>query len=300
VGCFGAIYVLDSWQFFDYNIVLPLSQPEFAINYHDGVPLRPTTEQPIINYERDNLWDILHLTLPMYLVMALGLHFRELLQSWQNWIGKARTPKERGAWLSISLGYVMVVTALVSLLALFASGQNRLWELGWSAWAFFTFVFALAAFRWAKWGARGLLISGMILLPMAFAYDALIMYYKALEGVWPKFLETIILQIPFTEQSIQAPQLFFWAMWSIILGILAWGALRRALWAGIGLVVMLIAWFVVAIFSPLMGSIYVFAITNLALIAYALSAKYGQMELERWPLASRPAVAAAGSEPLKP
>jgi serine/threonine protein kinase len=284
---FAGLYATQSWHFFDYSFVLPLSQPAFNVSIYEGTPLRPITEQPIIYYDRENLWDILHISLPMFVVMALGLHFRELLASWSNWIGSSRIPKDRGAWLSLTLIYVMVLTALISVLALFASGQNRLWELAWSGWAFITFIFALATFRWAKWGARGLLLSGIALMIGALAYDGMVMLREAQEGTWPKFLTTLPIQIPFTDMSVAGSQLFFWAAWSLVLGILAWGALRRALWAGIGLIAMLIAWFVVAIASPVMGSIAVFAITNVALLCYALSAKYEQMELGRWRLGAQ-------------
>jgi hypothetical protein len=54
--------------------------------------------------------------------------------------------------------------------------------------------------------------------------------------------------------------------------------------------VMLVAWFVVAVASPVMGSIAVFSITNVALICYALSAKYELMETNRWRLASQAVV----------
>jgi serine/threonine protein kinase len=287
---FVGLYALHSWRFFDYSFVLPLSQPSFNVSIYEGTPLRPVTDQPIINYDREGLWDILHVSLPMFVVMALGLHFREVLASWSNWIGKPRTPKERGAWLSLSLIYVMVITTLVSLLALFASGQNRLWELAWSGWAFMTFVFALATFHWAKWGARGLLFSGIFLLVGALAYDGMVMYREAQAATWPVFLSVIPIQIPFTDIVINAPQLFFWGAWAVVLGIFVWGALRRELWAGIGLIVMLVAWFVVAVASPVMGSIAVFAITNVALICYALSAKYELMETNRWRLASQTVV----------
>jgi serine/threonine protein kinase len=288
---FGGLYLTQSSHFFDYNFVLPLSHPAFNVSIQEGTPLRPITDQPIINYDSEHLWDILNISLPMFVVMALGLHFRELLDSWSNWIGSPRTPKDRGAWLSLTLIYIMVLTALISVLTLFASGQNRFWELAWSGWAFISFVFALATYRWAKWGARGLLFSGIALILGALAYDGMVMLREAESGIWPNLLSVIPIQIPFTSIVIAAPQLFFWAVWSIVLGVLVWGALRRALWAGIGLIAMLLTWFVVAIASPIMGSIAVFAITNVALVCYALSAKYEHMELGRWRVGQQIAVA---------
>lgn len=287
---FGVVYGLLGWFFFDYSYVLPMSQPAFTVTYYSGVPLLPVTEQPIFNHESDSLANIFHITLSMYIVMALGLHMRELLTSWWNWVGAPRTARDRGAWLSLTLTYVMVMTALISVLSLFTSGQNRLWELAWGGWAFLTFVFALAAFRWAKWGARGLLISAIVLLVGAFAYDFAIMHYATMEGRWPEFLQVIPIELPFSNDIINATQIYFWAIWSVVLGVFVWGAMRRALWAGIGLVVMLVGWFVVSIFSPVMGSMAVFAITNVALVAYALSTKYQHMEEGRWPLTAQPVV----------
>lgn len=281
---FITVYIVLGWQFFDYSYTIPFIQPALEVLYSEGTALLPTTAQPIFNYDIQNLNQIFTLTLPMVIVIALGMNLPELLSGWWNWIGKPRTPKERGAWLSFTLGYVIVMTALVSVLTLYSPEVNRIWELSWSFWAFVTFVLALAAFRWAKWGAQGLLISGMLLLVGGIAFDGVAMYQQAVNGIYPVLLDSVpqidalVARLGIT---IDINEYHFWGVWLLILAIFVWGAQRRLLWGGIGIVALVIAWLVVFIATPLQGSVAVFAASNVALVAFALQAKYPLMESAR-------------------
>ena len=281
---FVALYVVVSWQFFDYSFTVPMMSPSFEVVYSEGTALIPATAQPIIFYNSDQLEQIFTLTLPFVIVIALGMNLPVLLSGWWNWIGESRTPKERGAWMTATLGYVMVMTALVSVLTLYSPQINRLWELSWSVWAFATFVMAMATLRWAKWGANGLIISGLILLVGGIAVDGVAMYQQALEGMQPGLLQ------PLTEGSITLrnsgipsaiTELHLWGVWSLFLAIFVWGAQRKALWGGIGLVTLVVAWLMAVFAIPLQGSVAIFATTNVALVYYVLQSKYDLMEVSR-------------------
>ena len=284
VASFIVAYIFLAWQFFDYSFSVPFVQPAFEVLFAEGTALLPITAQPIFNYDTENLNQIFTLTLPMVIVIALGMNMPELLSGWWQWIGTPRTPKERGAWLSFTLGYVMVLTALISILTLYSPEVNRVWELSWSFWAFVTFVLALATFRWAKWGAQGLLISGLLLLFGSVAFDIVTMYQQALNGTYPILLDSVPQLSALMEQvgiDVDISEYHFWAVWSLILAIFVWGAQRRLLWGGIGLVALVVGWLVLFVASSLQGSVAVFAATNIALVAYALQGKYDLMEVGR-------------------
>ncbi|MGJ3240146.1 MAG: protein kinase domain-containing protein [Anaerolineae bacterium] len=282
---FAAVYAVVAWQFFDYSFSVPLQNPSFEILYATGTPLLPDTAQPIILYDVDQLGQIFTLTLPFVVVIALGMNMTQLLSGWWTWIGTPRTSKERGAWLNGTLSYVMVLTAIISILSLYSSGVNRLWELGWSAWAFVTFVLALAAFRWAKWGADSLVISGLFLLLGAIAFDGVAMYQQAIAGDYPALLKPVtqfnntLQNIGLTSATIY--EYHFWGMWAILLALFVWGAQRQYLWGGIGLITLMVGWLIVVFSVPLQGSVALFAATNVALVIYVLRSKYELMEIAR-------------------
>ncbi|MEL6404099.1 MAG: protein kinase [Chloroflexota bacterium] len=285
VGSFVAVYIAYGWVFFDHSYSLLLTStiaPDF-ITYYDGTPLLPTTLQPIFNY--DDLSQIFKVTLPTIIVLAIGVNLPELLSGWWNWVGEPRQSAERGAWLTSTLLYVMILTGLVSLLALYSPGTNRLWELAWSGWAFVTFVFAIATHRRAKWGARALLYSGLLVIVGGFAFDMVMLYTQTSEGSTPILLSPmpqVGTWITALTSAIALTQLQFWSLWTVVLGVFVWGAQRRNLWGGIGIVAMLIGWYILFITVPMHASIAVFAITNVALVAFVLLDTYEEMETNRF------------------
>lgn len=297
LAVFVGVYVIQSWQFFDYTFTIPVSplEPAAELVYYAGVPLSPIAQQPIFHFDETS--HIFSVVLPMVFVIALGVHAQPLFGGWWTWIGSHKGEKVRGAWLTSMLIYTLTLTGLSSVLALFSAKVDVLWALGWSLGAFITFIFALATFRWARWGAYGLVGSAVAFVLGGFFFDAVNMRYHASLGRTPELLRAFPIDLPLVDQTLVLTVLIFWALWSVGIGMLTWGALRQRLWAGIGLVVMLIGWYIVAIFSPIQGSMAVFAITNVALLLYALRPQIDQMEAGRFSL---PSFFPEPQEPTKP
>ena len=290
IASFGIAYGMLAWQFFDYSYTVPMVSPAFDVTFADGTPLLPVTDNPLIFHLDDKLGNIFTLTLPFVIVIALGMNMPGFLSGWQSWVGEPRTARDRSAWMTITLGYMMVLTALISVLTLFSTGFNyMLWEVGWSAWGFITFVLLFATFRWAKWGADGLIISGLLLLVGSIAFDGVAMYQQASIGHFPQLLSPVP-QISNTLQNvgISAPihEYHVWGVWSLVLALFVWGAQRQRLWGGIGLVALIVAWFIVVFSSSMQGSVAIFAVTNVALLYYVLQSNYELMEVSRLKLPS--------------
>jgi len=285
---FVTLYAMISWQFFDQTTIMPVDlpgQPVFELVYARGFTFAPVPDAPIFYY--DDLTNVFTVTLPMVFVIALGANSLDLFHSLCRFIGKAKNSEERGGWLSGVLLSVMLISLMVGILSLFSLKVSLVLALFWSLWGFVTFIVALATWRWALWSARALLLSGIVALVGAFVFDATTITMRAGAGLWPELLQTLPIQIgdgpqPFIDTSVSV--LAIWAMWSTVLGLFVWGAWRRQLWAGIGLIVLSIAWFVIAIFSNIQGSVAVFTMTHLALLVYAIQPHYGQMEAGRLPL----------------
>jgi serine/threonine protein kinase len=280
---FVAIYAMVAWQFFDFRYQVPLVYPDFHVTFYDGVALRPITDQPVFNYDFAPPEEVYFVSLPLFVVLALGANWFHLLEGWLGWIGKPATNHERGGWLTGGLLYTLMASALVSVLALFSLKVSIPWALGWSLWGFLTFVFALAAYRWAKWGARALVVSGVVLVLGGFLFDYVNMRFMASQMLVPALLQTIRIDLSVLQWSVnlQLNALTFWAGWAVVVGIFTWGAYRQRLWGGIGLVAMLVAWHIVAIFSSIQGSMAVFALTSCAFVLYTLAPKYALMESRR-------------------
>jgi hypothetical protein len=347
---FGTLYAYNAWQFFDYSFTVPISslEPAAEMVYYSGVPLSPVAQQPIFHF--DDISNIYTVALPMVFVIALGMNLQPLVAGLWHWIGTPQSIKMRGGWLTGMLLYILTVTGLSSVLAIFSAKVDVLWALGWSVGAFITFVFALATYRWARWGAYGLIGSAVAFIFGGFFFDAVNMRYHASLGRTPELLRTFLLQInlgfgsdsafyrfietlstirfytiatllvliglsiwvwrsrerrswgwfaflgiaailwllPFLlifemfQLNIDVSVLTLWALWSVGIGVLTWGALRQRLWAGIGLIATLVGWYVVAIFSPIQGSMTVFAMTNVALLLYVLAPEMAGMEAGRF------------------
>lgn len=283
---FALLYVWKGWHFFSYSYTMPFTFPALTVKYYDGTGLIPSVSDAMFEYFPipDNLDNIFTVTLPMIFVVALGVNLQPLIESWMDWIGKPKSGKERGGWLGIMLLYVMAMSGMVAVLSLFSGHTSAIWALLWSIWGTITFILALATYRWAKWGADGLLWSAIFLVLAGFFFDYVNMRYMASQGQWPAYLQVVPITIQFLgiQFTFTASQIHFWGLWSVPLGVFAWGAMRRALWAGIGLIVMLIGWILVAMFSPLQGSVAIFAMTNVALLAYCLAPKLELMEAGRF------------------
>ena len=300
---FAAFFMTTGWQYFDYSFTIPVpaTEPLAEFVYYDGVPLSPTAPTPLLYF--DNPQFLIPVVLPMMFVIALGVNLLSLLKDWWSWLGKSQITERPGGWLGTTLIYTLVMTGLASVLALFSASRNPIWALGWSAWAFITFVFALATYRWALWGARGLIGSGIFFLVGGLFFDAVNIRFQASQGETPALLQSLAIDLPFIGWTPVIHVLAFWALWTVIVGVFVWGAMRRYLWGGIGLVVMLIGWFFVAIFSPIFpflstsiqGSVAVFALTNVALVSYALLPKYHLMEAGRFAF---PHLFGVAAEPL--
>ncbi len=223
-------------------------------------------------------------TLPALLVLTLGAYGRSLWRGWLAWIGRPRqAPAETDGWFNGAMLYTLITTGAISLLALFSLKTSVVWALGWSLWAFVTFIAALATWRRTRWGANLLIGSALFLLAGGFVFDvgsSLLM--ATVYDRSPPLLETL----PLTPGGFALTALQFWTVWALLLALATWGAQRRHLWGGIGLVALLIGWFGVAIFTGVPGSVTILALTSSALVLYALAPTYDTMEPDRfrWPL----------------
>ncbi len=355
-------YALDllSWRVPEFNGVPFAPRPGASILYFDPEQVRASA--------------ILTIALPMMLVIALGANMRDLLAGWWRFVGAPQTEKERGAWLTGVLIYVLIATAAISILALFSMHVNVAWAALWSAIGFAIFVFALAAWRWALWGARGLLAGAGVVLAGGFLFDVYDMLLALDAGKIPPLFQMwsiplhpggnsslmamlntapalwlawaiilvfsiravtqrrrwgfvslpiavailavalVLLWNPASTQPeaavgsssfvlatiITTPSIvfysqatFLWGLWAVLLGICTWGAYRRLMWGGIGLIGLLLGWLAMVLFAGIPGSMAVLAATHVALLAYALRPDWAQMEAGRWQMAT----AASASQP---
>jgi hypothetical protein len=221
---------------------------------------------PLLPY--DTIGQTLSVGLPVAFTLALGANGLTLIRGWWAFIGRARKRHERGGWASGVLGYAIVGAGLVSLLALFSVHSDLLWALGWSMWGFLAFVFGLATWRWARWGARGLLLMGVVLLLGGFLMDMRIIQDAFSAGRTPALLET--------------PSLVATALSGLVIAGSVYGVLRRQMWGAIGLLALLALWLGLALFSPTQESVALLAAIHLGLLAYALLPLWDEMEPDRF------------------
>lgn len=286
VGAFVGLSALLSWYTLDLQYTVPdiAGQDVLTITYFDGVPLNPNTHlnaldrQPFIHY--DDYSFILTVTVPLFLTVAIAAHFLSFLAGWWQFIGRPNIVKERGNWLSSVLIFVMIGTALLSVVSLFTIKDGMVWALLLSLWGFITFVFALAAYRWAKWGAIGLIVSSMLLVVGGFIADVRHGASAYSVGEVPQYFS----RISFTmfSQTIAINYLVIWSLWALMLGFLAWGAIRQKLWAGIGIISMIALWFGLSIFTQLHGSIAIISLSLAILVLFALHGSFDKFEANRF------------------
>lgn len=224
-----------------------LAAPTF---YYFGVPFAPPTTSdtaPLIYYpdaEADRHM-IFTVTLPMLFVIALGAYARSLFGTLWTFIGSPRKPGERGGWLTGILAYGLVTSALIAVLSLFNLHTDPLWAIGWTLWGTGAFIALLATWRWARWGARSIMIAVLLLLAGGVLYDVRDSFTAAYAGNFPALLETAtILLHPGSENILdailnlilQTPVLFVALLSGFVFTV--WGMSQRQLNMIAGLVIM--------------------------------------------------------------
>ena len=242
-----------------------LIAPQFGENYIDV----------LVTY--DLYWQVFTVAFPVSLIIALGAFAMGLIRDVIQAIGEPSETKERNTWLTGVLIYVLAMSALITVFAPFSLhakpitiiagsiNDSILWAIGWTLVGGATFICALATWQWKRWGARGLIICALILIVGGFIADSRYTYATAYAGKYPDI---------FSLQTIVT-----WGIWAIAVGILTFGALRRKLWSGLGLIVMIVAWFVIALFLNEIGdSLTAMAILHAPLIVYAIRFDWDSFE----------------------
>jgi hypothetical protein len=266
-----------------------------------------------IDGDRDALLNYLYppqlltVGIPMALVIALGAYVQSTYAGLLAFVGAPRQPhRGQDAWLTGVLIYTMFMSGLISVFALFSIHVNVWYGLGWSLWGFLTFVAALAARRWAAWGARALIGLGILLVIGAVLYDGLVTFNAVAEA------QRILAQSPSRLHALpttllDAGPMLAWGIWSAAVGVLTLGALRRQLWGAIGLVTLIAAWYVVTLLGVLPSFATIQALAHLALVAFALQPAMAEMETGRWmqreaaqPPVSKPIADRGGAPPASP
>ncbi len=217
--------------------------------------------------------------IPFALAIALGAHAQSIVGDLLESIG--RPPHkviERSGLLSVMLVYTLFISAVIGVMSLFSLHSDWRWALLWVLWGFVTFYMGLATWRWRLWGARGLLAMGVLLILGGFAANFYQFSLDFRAGKLPPLLY---------DPNIR----LLWGAWAVATGVAVWGAMRRLLWGGIGLMALALAWVLLALFSGLPDFIAVFTVTNVALLAYALRADWEKF---------RPPTRAADTLPLPP
>ncbi|MCB9458893.1 MAG: protein kinase [Anaerolineaceae bacterium] len=243
----------------------------------------------------DHTGMIYTISLPMMFVTALGAYLPFLMRDWWNLVGIPRQFHERSAWLGGVLAYTMAAGVIVSIFALFSIQYDAIWALLWSFWGFLSFIAALAAWRWARWGARAMIVLAVAALIGGFVYDF---------GLTMDALRAGDLPLLFAENT--SPVWMAWALW---LAAFTWATWRRRLWGVMGLAVMMILWWGVALFAPIQESYAILGATNLALLAYAIRSEWDSFEVDRFHMpderkphlpAKQPASTAGPTEVVSP
>lgn len=245
-----------------------------ALDYFDPVAFVAPQKELGIDGDRDALLTYLYppqlltVGIPMVLVIALGAYVQSTYAGLAAFIGEPQAKRRgRDAWLTGVLLYTLFMSGFISLFALFSIHVNVWYGLGWSLWGFLTFVAALAAWRWARWGAHALLGLGVLLVIGGGLFDVL------------HIVEPLNRNRP--APLLDPATLLAWGAWSAALAFVTLGALRRQLWGGIGLVAAIAAWYGLVIFGVLPSFALGLALAHLALVAYALQPHMGAMEVGR-------------------
>lgn len=248
---------------------------QFGPSVLSNPPLSPDSPDTILYFDLSGFFGdqtgmIYTISLPMMFITALGANFPALMRSWWRLVGAPQHFHERSAWLGGVLGYTIAASIVVSIFALFSIKAHPAWAIAWCLWGVFSFVSALAAWRWARWGARATVVLSMLALIGGFLYDA-----QLTAGALNTRMEP-----PLFEWSSRIIWLV-WALWLAFFTVSLW---RRKLWGVIGVAIMMILWWVVAFFAPIQESYALLGAMHLALMAYAMGTEWGTFEADRFHL----------------
>jgi len=276
VAVSAGLYAMAGWQFLNHSFTVPTADlMPVSLRYYDGIPLAPMPDDvtAILYFDLSGIYNdqtgmIFTVSLPLAFLVALGAYLPQLVRGWWQTIGAPRQAHERGAWLSVALGYMLFTTAVISVFAIFSLHADPIWAISASVWGFLTFIAALATWRWALWGVRALLALATLALVGGFILDARIIWSSLQEGIAPEL---------FLPQST-----LIWLTFGLWLAALTWAIWRRKLWGGIGLVALMAVWWVVALFGPVQESYAALAVCHVALLAYTLQPVWDQFEAERF------------------
>jgi len=221
----------------------PLIAPQTGADYIDAL------------FSYDLYWQVFTVGFPVALIISFGAFARGIFRDLRQFIGEPIEVKERNAWLTGILLYVMTISALMTLFAPFSAHESIPWAVAWTLIGAGTFTCAYATWQWKRWGAIGLLIFGAIFIIGGFIADYRTLVYLA--GIYTSL---------FTTQSLVT-----WGTWAIVTGVLTIGVMRRKLWGAFGLIAMIVLWFIISLFLNTLGdSLTGLAILHLPLVAYAL------------------------------
>jgi len=205
----------------------------------------------------DLYWQAFTIALPVSFTIAFGAFALGLFADVRKIIGLPSEYKERNAWLTGILLYIMVISALITVFAPFSSHKDLLWAMGWTILGGMTFISALAAWQWKRWGANGLIICGLLVIVGGFLADYRDVIAATNNGNYASI---------FTIQSLVT-----WGLWALATGFLTIGALRSKLWSAFGFIVMIFLWFVISLFFNELGdSFTALAIVHTPLVIFAL------------------------------
>ncbi len=228
--------------------------------FYQAVPVNIVAPPPLPQYIPSLLYydvgaQIFTIGLPMAIVIAIGGHAQALFADLKTLIPMRQNPPERNGWLSTTLLYAMGVGVVVSAFSLFSLKNDIAWALLWVVWGILSFITAFAAWNWRRWGALGVVVLYALLPLGGLALDLRVGmdYVRAGESV------------PLFTASVGS------LVFAILLGLFAYGALRKHLWGGLGIAVLLVAWFFGALFFNLNTSFFLLGSLHLALVSYALS-----------------------------
>ena len=225
----------------------------------------PYSDVPILYY--DIFEQAFTVAIPMAVVIALGGNSQRIFGGLKDWIGNPLDQaKERTTAFTLTLFYVLISSALISILAIFSVHKSIPWAVLWSVWAGITFIFALATWQWKRWGARGLIGASLVFVILGILFDLFHPYFAFETQTAPQLL---------TSDSR-----LFWIPWVILTGAFAWGASKHYLWGALGLLFQIVGWFFIALFTGIPDSLSAFAVTNAATIPYVLGMFWDLFEPE--------------------
>ena len=225
----------------------------------------------------DVYWQVFSIGLPVSVTIAFGAFALGLFGNLRGLIGLPSEYKERNAWLTGILIYVMVISALITVLSPYSLHakplwiiegsffglfdytiyDSILWAMGWTVLGGMTFISALATWQWKLWGARGLIICAILIIFGGFIADYRDLIVATNSGNY--------------SPMFQIPSLVTWGSWALATGALTVGALRGKLWSAFGFIVMIFLWFIISLFFNELGdSFAALAIVHAPLVVFAL------------------------------